>query len=435
MLLFCFIGILIVLQGLKDFRKGFLWLLIYKIFLVQNISLIDIPGVPLLTMDVGLTLFYVFLFQIRKTSCSKTRVPFPYTKPFTFLAISWTLSAIFSQIGIGGAVSQLVKDLCHSLIMVWMMWEIIEDDSDFRFLIKWFTISFFVAALYTYYEKMIEANPLQEYYISLMGNSEKAIDFQYTNDVRGYRAQSVFEHAIGAGINFAMYIIWITSTLYAFRANVPSRLFTLVTVVLSFPCVLMANSRGSIFFLMICSLMFINVKNFKTVKLLIGVGVVLFLLMPLLGEYADIVISIFDSNKQADVGGSNSEMRFEQLAASIIVVQEHPILGLGQKFQNVMSSGAIDALLGMESMWFNIITTFGLLGVIVNVIYAYFALIKVPKKFKSRYVFFISLAYWVTGSLTSVPGILDHMYYLLIIYFIKQSEVYQHLKLKYDTKI
>lgn len=434
MLFFYIIALIIVFCGLKNLKKGFLWLMVYKIFLVQNISLINVPGLPLLTMDVGLTLFYVFMFIVKRKKNAIYSVPFPYTKPFVFLAISWTLSAIFSRIGIGGAASQLLRDICQSLITVWMMWVLVEEKKDFRFLLKWFTFAFLIAGLYAYYEKAFEANPLQDFYVTLMGDSEKTIDFQYTNDVRGWRVKSVFEHPIGSGINFAMYVLFLLSSLYIYKIKVPNRHLSFFTMVLCVPCVLMSNSRGPILFLLIGLMMFVNLRDSKTYKLILLAIPVLALLMPLIGDYSTVVLSIFDSKTQADVGGSDANMRFEQLAASLALMMQSPLFGLGQKFQNVVNSYLVDALLGMESMWFRIMTTYGALGVLANLFSAYYAMYKVPKIFKSRNLFFIVLAYWVTGSLTSVPGILDHMYYLLLIYYIKNSEVYQHLRLRLQRK-
>lgn len=145
---------------------------------------------------------------------------------------------------------------------------------------------------------------------------------------------------------------------------------------------------------------------------------------PYLADYAANVLSIFDSKAQDEVGGSNAEMRFNQLAAAIALLEQSPFVGFGFKFLNGMNNSLTAALLGMESMWFGILTQFGLLGVAANLFYAYYALWKVPHHYKSKPVFFFSLAYWVVGSLTSVPGMLIYMYYLFIIIFIKLSPQY-----------
>lgn len=406
-------------------------LLILKIFLVQNISIVNIPGLPLLTMDTGLTIIYVLLFVKNKTYIALNPIHFPFQKPFILLAISWTVSAIFSQIGFVGAASQLLGNICQSLIIVWMMWNMIEDEQDFSFLLKWFALAFFCACLYAFYEKLIGSNPLQDYYATLMNDSEKTISYntQYTEDiVRGQRVQSIFEHPIGAGINFAMFVIWGICAVLYFHNNVHNRIMIIVTSILCFPCVFMTNSRGPILFILIGFMMFLNLMKSKTYVLIMIMILGIILLMPILGEYSNVVLSLFDSKAQDEVGGSNSEMRINQLLTSIILVQDNLVFGLGQKFETVMNSSNIEDLLGMESMWFRIIPTYGFFGVIVYLYYAYISLIKIPRLFKSKYLFFFSLAYWIVESLTSTPGMLKHMYYLMIIYIIKHSEVYINIK-------
>ena len=156
----------------------------------------------------------------------------------------------------------------------------------------------------------------------------------------------------------------------------------------------------------------------------------LLLLAPLFSDYTNNIMSLFDSKAQEKVGGSNAEMRFEQLAAAIKLMSQSPILGLGYKFMNVMNTSLVSALLGLESMWFRILTQFGMLGVVANLYLAYYSLIKIPKLYKSRPLFFLSLAYWVTASLTSVPGMKMYFYYFVLIVFIKMSDFYTYNKYK-----
>lgn len=149
------------------------------------------------------------------------------------------------------------------------------------------------------------------------------------------------------------------------------------------------------------------------------------IIVPFFSDYTDNFLSLFDTKAQARVGGSNADMRLDQLAAALSVMANSPIVGLGYKFMNVMNTKSVAALLGLESMWFQILTQFGILGTLANIYLAYYALLKVPKRFKSQPLFFFSLAYWLTASLTSVPGMKMYFYYFIIIVFIKLSSVYQ----------
>lgn len=77
-MIFTVIGILILLYGFYDLKKGFLAFLVFKIILVPNITLVSLPGVPLLTLDMFLTMAYFGLFMVRRKNMSYTRVQFPY---------------------------------------------------------------------------------------------------------------------------------------------------------------------------------------------------------------------------------------------------------------------------------------------------------------------------------------------------------------------
>ena len=61
-MIFLVIGLFIILIGIKKLKKGFCLFLFYKVFLVTNITIISIPGVPLLTLDLFMTIVFLLLF-------------------------------------------------------------------------------------------------------------------------------------------------------------------------------------------------------------------------------------------------------------------------------------------------------------------------------------------------------------------------------------
>lgn len=425
-MIFTLIGILIIFYGFHNIKRGFLCFLIYKIFLVSNITLISMPGVPLLSLDMFMIMAYAGLFFIKRNSIEYTPVPFPYKIPFFLLIASWTISTLFAYVGFKSAVSALVGNICQDIIIIWLLWIFVEDEDDFRFLLKWFSAAFFITCIYGFFEKLTLSNPLMEYEISLVGDDERAINFSYEGDENrgGWRVQSVFSHAIGAGINWGMFIIWTFTLVYIHRFNSSDLKTAIIISVLCIPCILFTSSRSPLVFLIIGSLAFINFKN-KNFNLAVIVGIILIIVVgPYFSEYLDNIMSLVDADAQAKVGGSDADMRMEQLAASVIIMNMSPIYGLGYKFMNEMTLGVVDDLLGLESMWFRIMTQFGYIGIIANLIFAYYSLIIIPRKYHSRQIFFFSLAYWITGTITSVPGMLTYMYYMIIFMWIKMSPTY-----------
>lgn len=424
-MLFTIIGIILIIYSFKNFKKAFLWLLVFKLFLVTNITVVAIPGIPLLKWNMFLVAIFFLQYWRKKNALRTDSIPFPYEKPFKFLIVSWFLSTIFAYVGFAGAVSQFIGTVFENLVIVWLMWKLIDVQKDLSFIIKWFSIAFVLISLYGFYEHQIQANPIVEYEASLIDDEERAVVFTYDEgSYRGYRCQSVFEHAIGAGINWALYLVFIVSLWINYRHNFKKAKMVFLSVLLAVPCIFFTNSRGPILFLMIAALSAINLKSRRMFIALVICFIGVALISPMLTDYTTNVMSIFDSKTQKQVGGSNVEMRFEQLSAAIALMQQSPILGLGFKFMNEIDNSMTNALLGMESMWFRIFTQFGLVGVVANLYYAYYSLYFIPKHFKSKPVFFFSLAYWIVASATSVPGMLMYMYYLFIIIFIKLSPQY-----------
>lgn len=432
-MLFYLVGFVILYVGYKNLKKGFLWLLVFKLVLQQNIALLDKPGFPLLTLDMFLCMAFAGMYYLRKKRLKRklnfTKVPFPYQKPFIFITISWILSAIFSLAGFQSAISNIIGNILNSYIIVLMMWKLVESKKDFRFLLKGFTLIMFIACLLSFYEHNTQSNPFIEYTQSLMDQkSEKFIDFVYDNDEArgGYRAQSIFEHPIGGGCNFAMFFAWIAIAYLKIKTKIPYKIFTISTALLCVLSVIFSASRGPILFLLICLFGIVSFKNKRSrIALIIGL---LFILgaAPYLSSYSDIFMSIFSKKAETKVGGSNIEMRLEQLQAVFTVMSSSPIVGLGPKFLSVMQTRATDALLGLESMWFSILTTYGVIGAIANIYMAFVSLVLIPKKYPSSALFFFTLSYWVVGSLTSIPGIHMYMFYLIIIYLIKQTKQYKY---------
>ena len=61
-MIFLIIGLLIIFIAFRNYKKGFYYFLFYKVCLVTNITVISVPGLPLLTLDVFMTLVFIVLF-------------------------------------------------------------------------------------------------------------------------------------------------------------------------------------------------------------------------------------------------------------------------------------------------------------------------------------------------------------------------------------
>lgn len=396
--------------------------------------MISMPGVPLLTLDVFLTLFYVALFFFRGKLEYQDNNPFPFKIPFICLFISWTLSAVFSIVGFGSALSQYLRDVCDELFLIYIMWKLITNEKDFKFLIRGFMAAIFVSCLYGMFEGAIESNPLAEYEMSFNSDDEKVLVYDYSGEMRrGYRVKSIFEHAIGGGVMWGISIVMLLFSWSRNGIKCINRPIGFVLISLCFVCVLLTKSRGPILFLLIAGAGFFQIKSkYFYYSVFLGV-MVLYCGWSFFEQFADNFLSIFSSKAQENVGGSSSEMRIDQLAAAFLLMQSSPLWGLGFKYQNVLDNTLTETLGGSESMWFDILPSFGLLGILANLVLAYYSIVKLPRKFHSKILFFYATAYWVVGSLTSLPGIKMYYYYFVIILIMKFSGIKLSRKIQYNS--
>ena len=115
---FYIIGIILLFYGIVDYKKAFMGYLVFRLVLVQNITLISLPGVPLLTLEVFLSLFFVGLYFLKRGQLEEDLSPFPLKIPFFFLLASWSISTIFAIVGFGSAMSQYMRDVCQNIILI-----------------------------------------------------------------------------------------------------------------------------------------------------------------------------------------------------------------------------------------------------------------------------------------------------------------------------
>lgn len=426
-MIFQLIAILIIIYSFINFRKAFLTFVLYDLFLNININFLSIPGVPILAVEDALIMVFAAEFALRywnkkKGPYTQSRGNFPFRIPFILLVISWTISTVFALVGFASAVSAYVKQILEYVIMTYLMWRVINTKKDLVFLMRGFTVLFLICGIYEVFEIATQSNPLSDYETSLVQDQTRAIDFGNYEDEqdRGFRAKSVFSHPIGSGINFGLYIIMALFFLMKAKVNIKTnRLLVLATCLLSLACIIMTKSRGPYLFILIGIFSFVNLKSQKFYRYAIIMALALMVLLPYFSDQLDIFKSLFSADAQARVGGSDANMRFDQLAVAVGIMSMSPLYGLGFKFLNEMSTAITMGLLGSESIWFQVLPQFGIIGIIAYLFMIYWTLIKLPRKYKSSSIFFIGLAYWGVITLTSVPGMQIYLYYLALILVIK----------------
>lgn len=422
MIFYC-VGLAIFLYALVNFKNGFMLYSTFKLLLVTNITIISIPGIPLLTLEMFLTLVFILLFFIKGAKYQYAHMPFPYKQPFLILFICWSISSVFGIAGFGAELSNLVKIVAEEIIFIWILWQIIDTKEDFEKIYRYITVIIFLSCIYAFVELSLQINPLRDYEATLNSDESKILLFDYSTEARGYRIRSCFEHPIGAGMNWGMYAIF---TIWLW-INKDKKIWwlSMITAFLCIPCIILTRMRTPILFTVIVSMCLFNFNRKKFYYVIFAVLIGIGLMHNLIADNIEIFLSFFNKSSQSNIGGSDFSLRIRQMSTAIDLVKLSPIVGLGNKFISVLPETLTGGLYGLESIWLFVIMQYGIIGIISYVIYAIYSIIVIPFRFGSKPMIVFAAAYWIAYTCSSLPGIKLYLYFMIMIYFIKNSQRYR----------
>lgn len=408
--------------ALINYKKAYCVFLIFQLFWYNSASLISIGGRNI-TESLGMNFFFLVLYLLKYSQLKKGIQRFPYTVPFIMISISYFITCFTAVGGFGDEFLRAVSSFVQFITNVWLMWRIITKKRDFEFLFKAFTISFFIACIYGLFEYVMHINPLFEIKSAITegGINNYNTDFILNSD-RGYRMLSIFEHPIGAGMNFALYASFVLIATVKSKEKLPFNRFAIFTAVLCILCIVLTKMRSAMLFAVIATIPIIDFKRKRFYKIMGLLFIFLIVSWPFINSYLGLFITLF--NKEAllhNSTGSSITQRISQFQAVYSLMMQSPIGGLGQKFSNYISNSYTKAALGYESVWLEQMARNGLMGVTANIVLLIYSVIIVPRKYKSKEILWLSLAYWGVYSVSSIPSFRIAIYYLIIIYYIKKS--------------
>ena len=345
----------------------------------------------------------------------------PYMTPLIVMALVRFISCFTALAGFSDQFSRALGYLFHECIEVWIMWQVIETEKDFKYLIKGCLYVFLLACVYGFYEYFTNTNPLAQYKTTL---TAQGFNIYCVDAFRGYRLMSVFEHPIGAGMTCGLIGVFILTVMVLKKNEIRNKKLAYVVVAFSMLCVLLSKMRGGILFTLISVFAFMNLRKKKSLYVVGGIAVVAVVMLPLYSDSLNVFLSLFNTKAQEAVGGSNLQMRFEQFIVIKRIMNLSPLAGLGDQFEEYLSSSYLSGALGFESVFFEEMAKHGLLGVGATLLMIFYSVFKIPKQYHSREIMFISLAYWLTYTLTSTPSFRLSLYYFVLFYFIKNTKTY-----------
>lgn len=431
------IDFILCIYSLFNYKNSFIIFLAYNFISLQNVSgTINIGGLEV-ALSTLMESWYILLYFLIGKRRYNNKIDFPYKLPFWILGISWLLSAIFSIAGIGSEFSRYILNINDYLLLAYLIWNVLQDKKDFEHLFKIMTVIIFISCLYGLIEYETHSNIFQATVNSIQ--DVDSVFSVYNTDAnllsRGYRVNSIFLHPIGAGIIWGLYVIAVL--ILKLKLNIrklPLEKLSYLTAILSTICIFLTKMRSPLIFLFIGIFAAVDLKKVKTYKVLATILLICLIIYGFLGSKMQVFNSLFNSNISSEVGGSSMEQRSMQFRSAWLLIEQSPLLGLGNKFYfvsiNSMYATLTNNLLGMESIWMSNLVTYGLIGIFADIIWFYYMLIYLPYKYKQGTIFWINLAYVVTASVTSTPGFYVYLLYVLDFYLInfKFAE-----KMKYNT--
>ena len=393
---------------LRNFKETVLIYTPFK-FLFTN-SVILVGNV---SFDNAISLLICFLFWYHyfvKKEYRYSKETWPLLLSFVFLCVSESISAL---IGEPNVISIPLK-FCRNYGYCLVLYCLIAEERDLMIIIKSLTLYIVLLVGNGIVQFVTGINIIGDWILGSMKESAFfAEDVDY--GIRGIRINSFLGHSICFGDVCAIFLL----VFVFFYRNNYRRQKSIIIIILLIIGVLLSNSRTPLLALMIYLLPVLMDKEIVSkYRFLYMCGIPLAILFISVPIY-HMLDSMFNENTMYDIGGSNMTMRLEQFEASIDVVDNSFIWGLGYSFD----FEDIEELRGAESVWFNLLMYQGIVGCLCYLFLIIQALYKTRHYSCYKYIFFMTLGYFVQQSATYNAGLNEFLFYFCLILLISHSEI------------
>ncbi|MDR1783456.1 MAG: O-antigen ligase family protein [Dysgonamonadaceae bacterium] len=438
MIIFIAIGFALLFYALFDLKKAFMLFLMFRLFLDSRINIVNLPGVPLLTLELVMCSMFICIYLVmnyfKKVEADKN--PFPLKIAFIFLSISLTFSSIFGIAGFATDFTNLIKQVIENYLTVWLIWVLLNKKSDYIFLLKGLALVFLIAGLYGIFEIATLSNPYTDFKNLISGGGDKFTNtLLFHNDpLRGYRINSIFSDPISGGMYWSLMILVIIYLTVYFKKTMrlPHILLIIVTCI-SLICLFFTKSRAPLVFLLLgllpC-LFFINKRIF--VICIAGIIVVAGVYFWDSSVFTNF-FSLYDSSAQREVGGSTYELRATQMAAAWDIFKDAPVFGHGLHSMTYLpTTYARQNLIDADGLWMLVLVSYGIVGVAATLFLIFCLIYQLGIKKRNRFVIILSIAFFITESFSN-SNFNEWIFYAFIFMFLKM-EGWQKIELFYRKK-
>lgn len=361
-----------------------------------------------------ISIVHVVLFYIKgysKQSC--IRYPRLLLIPSIITTVGYLLSNYWGVMG-NYSIS-LVNCTCY-FFYPFILWHIIDSRKQLLLYLKVLFLFFVIVCIYAVAELIVGTNFISK--VAIEHNILVNEEFEEMGERFGFlRCFSILPYPSALGMTSAvvfMLYLYLKTIKFPFNKTYNIILSTLIPL-----CVLLSGTRSQFVVFAICIFPYLFWCKFLSTRLAKIYLVSSLLLLLFSYDYFFVVIdSIFNSNKSQM--GSSSDMRIEQFEICLTYFLESPIWGFGKNYIWEYVRPANPALLGAESVWFQLMVDYGLIGCINYLIICVSSCILLLKH--SKVLCFFSIAFITGKTLSIVIGLELSFLLVMTVIMVKCTE-------------
>ena len=393
-LIFRFDDTVVVLAPLTCFLSMF----VVPYFSLDTVSLFDL----IVVVVIGL---FIFKGRLHKV------ITCPFLICFVAMGISYFGSNFF---GIEKHWVMSIAKLLTSYGLPIVLWFSLDGEKRVALYLKSLTVLSVLLLMYGLFELILNSNPIIENGVSsriYMNHVCLGVDARF--GVRRLQSFLPLFGAFGYTCGSFFLILLYLRVNYSSMIRMPD-LILICVLCLFVVCILCTGTRSVyLSFLIGLCVFYKKVKKYFTYAIVL-IPVVL-LLLSMSSFMMDIVGSFTDTQK---VGGSNTDMREDQLLISLYYFFQNPIWGNGPSFTFTTVKAFDSGIQGAESIWFVLLIEYGLVGCLAFCITIIVPIYYLFKKGMTPLIFIV-LMFLANKTLSSVPGISEGYFLLYIVFFVK----------------
>ena len=322
----------------------------------------------------------------------------------------------------------IVNGLCY-FYYPYIVWKLLRTKEDVLLALKSLLIFFVIVGAYALVELIIGVN-IYSVLINKYGLAAGLLGGEESSERFGLlRCNSLLPYSSALGMTSGT-IFMLMLYLKVNKITILARRKELFLLLIMPFCVLLSGTRSQIVFTSVCMFPFLFYGKFLKSKISKTIFIFAFLAILIGYEYIfTIVDSIIHSDK-ANMG-SSSDMRQNQFNICYSYFVYNPIWGFGKNYIWDYVKAQNYGLLGAESVWFQLMVDYGLMGVITYFIICLSCSIWLSKK--SKILSFFPLAFLVGKTLSIVIGI-ELSYLLIVSILMYKTKIFIIDKKKYENR-